>query len=185
MHHVYNGMAATELRGVAWQKSRHSNSQGSCVEFASCPAETWRCATRATPTGPALVYTRAEIEAMLLGVKDGEFDHLVAAADRRRTGGVRARRLGRVRTGAPTRVDPGVVDAAVRQPEQRPTPCRSRNSAQTTLPPSVPGQRVPAPAVAERVDQEQAAARLRGEVRPRSRGDRALLAGVAHRAHQP
>jgi hypothetical protein len=23
------------------------------------------------------VYTRAEIEAMLLGVKDGEFDHLV------------------------------------------------------------------------------------------------------------
>ncbi|MGH3323679.1 MAG: DUF397 domain-containing protein, partial [Streptomyces sp.] len=26
--------------------------------------------------GPALVYTPAEIEAMLLGVKDGEFDHL-------------------------------------------------------------------------------------------------------------
>lgn len=37
MHHVYNGMAATELRGVVWQKSRHSNSQGSCVEFAKLP----------------------------------------------------------------------------------------------------------------------------------------------------
>ncbi|MER7107156.1 DUF397 domain-containing protein, partial [Streptomyces sp. NPDC000229] len=31
---VYNGMAATELHGVVWQKSRHSNSQGSCVEVA-------------------------------------------------------------------------------------------------------------------------------------------------------
>jgi hypothetical protein len=30
------------------------------------------------PEGPALVYTPAEIEAMLLGVKDGEFDHLIA-----------------------------------------------------------------------------------------------------------
>lgn len=29
------------------------------------------------PEGPALVYTPAEIEALLLGVKDGEFDHLV------------------------------------------------------------------------------------------------------------
>lgn len=29
------------------------------------------------PDGPALVYTPAEIEALLLGVKDGEFDHLV------------------------------------------------------------------------------------------------------------
>ncbi|GAA4942726.1 hypothetical protein GCM10023238_05730 [Streptomyces heliomycini] len=42
-----------------------------------CPAERWPCATPASPTAPALVYTRAEIEAMLLGVKDGEFDHLV------------------------------------------------------------------------------------------------------------
>jgi hypothetical protein len=30
------------------------------------------------PDGPALVYTTAEIEALLLGVKDGEFDHLTA-----------------------------------------------------------------------------------------------------------
>ncbi|MBB5939356.1 hypothetical protein FHS42_006450 [Streptomyces zagrosensis] len=28
------------------------------------------------PDGPVLVYTPAEIEAMLLGAKDGEFDHL-------------------------------------------------------------------------------------------------------------
>ncbi|GGV83237.1 DUF397 domain-containing protein [Streptomyces griseoloalbus] len=75
---VYNGMAATGLDGVAWQKSRHSNSQGSCVEFARLPGGEVAVRNSRFPDGPALVYTRAEIEAMLLGVKDGEFDHLVA-----------------------------------------------------------------------------------------------------------
>ena len=75
---VYNGMAATQLDGVAWQKSRYSNSQGSCVEFARLPGGDVAVRNSRFPDGPALVYTRAEIEAMLLGVKDGEFDHLVA-----------------------------------------------------------------------------------------------------------
>ncbi|MEU8507928.1 DUF397 domain-containing protein [Streptomyces brevispora] len=78
MHHVYNGMAATELRGVAWQKSRYSNSQGSCVEFAKLPDGDVAMRNSRHPDGPALVYTPAEIEALLLGVKDGEFDHLIA-----------------------------------------------------------------------------------------------------------
>ncbi|MDX2732787.1 DUF397 domain-containing protein [Streptomyces sp. NBC_01724] len=78
MHHVYNGMAATELRGVVWQKSRHSNSQGSCVEFAKLPDGDVAMRNSRHPDGPALVYTPAEIEALLLGVKDGEFDHLIA-----------------------------------------------------------------------------------------------------------
>jgi len=75
---VYNGMAATRLVGVAWQKSRHSNSQGSCVEFARLPGGEVAVRNSRFPDGPALVYTRAEIEAMLLGAKDGEFDHLIA-----------------------------------------------------------------------------------------------------------
>ncbi|MFF4347629.1 DUF397 domain-containing protein [Streptomyces sp. NPDC001530] len=75
---VYNGMAATALNGVAWQKSRHSNSQGSCVEFARLPGGDVAVRNSRFPEGPALVYTRAEIEAMLLGIKDGEFDHLIA-----------------------------------------------------------------------------------------------------------
>ncbi|WP_028810333.1 DUF397 domain-containing protein [Streptomyces flavidovirens] len=78
MHHAYNGMAATELHGVVWQKSRHSNSQGSCVEFAKLPGGNVAVRNSRHPDGPALVYTPAEIEAMLLGVKGGEFDHLVA-----------------------------------------------------------------------------------------------------------
>ncbi|MFE4450873.1 DUF397 domain-containing protein [Streptomyces sp. NPDC056796] len=80
MHDVYNGMAATELRGVVWQKSRHSNSQGSCVEFAKLPGGNVAMRNSRHPDGPALVYTPAEIEALLLGVKDGEFDHLAAGA---------------------------------------------------------------------------------------------------------
>ncbi|MGW6713646.1 DUF397 domain-containing protein [Streptomyces globisporus] len=80
MHHVYNGMAATELRGVVWQKSRHSNSQESCVEFARLPGGNVAMRNSRHPDGPALVYTPAEIEALLLGVKDGEFDHLAAGA---------------------------------------------------------------------------------------------------------
>ncbi|MFF3496029.1 DUF397 domain-containing protein [Streptomyces sp. NPDC002795] len=80
MHHVYNGMAATDLHGVVWQKSRHSNSQGSCVEFAKLPGGRIAVRNSNFPEGPALVYTPAEIEAMLLGVKDGEFDHLTAGA---------------------------------------------------------------------------------------------------------
>ncbi|AKL67196.1 DUF397 domain-containing protein [Streptomyces goshikiensis] len=78
MDHAYNGMAAAELGGVTWQKSRHSNSQGSCVEFAKLPGGGVAMRNSRFPDGPALVYTPAEIEALLLGVKDGEFDHLIA-----------------------------------------------------------------------------------------------------------
>ena len=63
MRGTYNGMAATQLDGVAWQKSRHSNSQGSCVEFARLPGGDVAVRNSRFPEGPALVYTRAEIEA--------------------------------------------------------------------------------------------------------------------------
>ncbi|MBH5335753.1 DUF397 domain-containing protein [Streptomyces pactum] len=78
MHdHLYNGMAASDLHDVVWQKSRHSNSQGSCVEFAKLPDGGVAVRNSRFPDGPALIYTPAEIAALLLGVKDGEFDHLV------------------------------------------------------------------------------------------------------------
>ncbi|MFI1800805.1 DUF397 domain-containing protein [Streptomyces sp. NPDC020379] len=78
MPHAYNGMAATDLDGAVWRKSRHSNSQGSCVEFAKLPDGGIAMRNSRHPDGPALIYTVAEIEAMLLGVKDGEFDDLIA-----------------------------------------------------------------------------------------------------------
>jgi len=71
-----NGIAATELIGAAWRKSSYSNSQGNCVEFAPLPDGSVAVRNSRDASGPALVYTRAEIQALLAGVKDGEFDDL-------------------------------------------------------------------------------------------------------------
>ena len=78
MREIYNGMPATELDGVTWQKSSRSNSQGNCVEIAALPDGGAAVRNSRHPEGPALVYTRAEIEALLLGVKDGDFDDLLS-----------------------------------------------------------------------------------------------------------
>ena len=72
----YNGMPCTYIGGVAWRKSSHSNSQGNCVELAALPDGSVAVRNSRFPHGPALVYTRAEISALLAGAKDGEFDDL-------------------------------------------------------------------------------------------------------------
>jgi Domain of unknown function (DUF397) len=78
MHDAQNGMLASELQGVTWRKSRHSNSQGTCVELASLPGGAVALRNSRHPDGPALIYTPAEIDAFLRGAKDGEFDDLLA-----------------------------------------------------------------------------------------------------------
>lgn len=72
----YNGMPAGFVAEAAWRKSSHSNSQGNCVEFAALPDGSVAVRNSRYPQGPALVYTKAEINALIAGVKDGEFDHL-------------------------------------------------------------------------------------------------------------
>ncbi|MGH3415358.1 MAG: DUF397 domain-containing protein [Actinocrinis sp.] len=72
----YNGIPAADLTGAAWRKSSHSNSQGACVEFALLGPDQIAMRNSRFPDGPALVYTRAEISALLAGAKDGEFDDL-------------------------------------------------------------------------------------------------------------
>ncbi|MGZ4649547.1 MAG: DUF397 domain-containing protein [Kineosporiaceae bacterium] len=74
---MYNGVPANELTGVQWRKSSRSGA-GNCVEFAEL-AHGGAVAVRNSrhPDGPALVYTRSEIEALILGIKDGEFDDLM------------------------------------------------------------------------------------------------------------
>ncbi|MDA2810101.1 DUF397 domain-containing protein [Nocardiopsis sp. RSe5-2] len=75
---AYNGIPATELTDAAWQKSRRSNSRGSCVEMAKLPDGSIAVRNSRFPGGPALVYTQAEIDALILGAKDGDFDNFLS-----------------------------------------------------------------------------------------------------------
>jgi len=77
MAHAYNGMPAGDLADVTWRKSRRSNSSGNCVEMAQLADGQVAVRNSRFPEGPALVYTHAEIEALVLGAKDGDFDHLL------------------------------------------------------------------------------------------------------------
>nr|WP_131764668.1 MULTISPECIES: DUF397 domain-containing protein [Protofrankia] len=74
---IYNGMSTTALPQVTWKKSRRSNSQGNCVEMARLSPEVIAVRNSRDPNGPALIYTRAEIEALVLGAKDGDFDEFL------------------------------------------------------------------------------------------------------------
>lgn len=73
----YNGMPANSVEG-RWRKSSYSNSQGNCVEFSAQADGSVAMRNSRDPRGPALLYTRAEITALIQGVKDGEFDDLQA-----------------------------------------------------------------------------------------------------------
>ena len=75
---MYNGVRASAIPGVEWRKSSRSGA-GNCVELAElAPDGPVAVRNSRFPDGPALVYTRAEIEALLLGVKAGDFDDLLS-----------------------------------------------------------------------------------------------------------
>jgi hypothetical protein len=71
---AYSGVQASRLQEAAWRKSRYSNPTGNCVEAAQLQAGAVAVRNSRYPDGPALVFTRAEWEAFLLGARDGDFD---------------------------------------------------------------------------------------------------------------
>jgi hypothetical protein len=78
MGRLVNGTPTGQLHSVIWQKSRRSGPNGNCVECAALPDGGVAVRNSRDPQGPALVYTRAEIEAFILGVRDGDFDNLLS-----------------------------------------------------------------------------------------------------------
>ncbi len=85
---VYNGMPAGDLKGVRWRRTGGPRDAGDAgvagvagdagVEMARLPDGQIAVRNSADPEGPALIYTRAEIEALIGGAQDGDFDALLA-----------------------------------------------------------------------------------------------------------
>ena len=73
----YDGVLPGDLAGVRWRKSARSSAQGNCVELAQLPGQGVAVRNSRDPGGPALLFTDAELEAFLGGVKDGDFDDLL------------------------------------------------------------------------------------------------------------
>lgn len=70
------------MDGLIWRKSSRSLKSWDikCVEVA--PMRDGRIAFRNSkdPTGPVVIYTKAEVTAFFEGVRAGEFDDLLSAA---------------------------------------------------------------------------------------------------------
>ncbi len=82
---VYNGMPASELPDLHWRLAGGSpgdtgpgDTGDAGVEMALLPDGQIAVRNAADPHGPALIYTRAEIEALIGGAQDGDFDALLA-----------------------------------------------------------------------------------------------------------
>lgn len=72
--HIDHGMQDERLQNAVWRKSRRSNPSGNCVELAELDGGGVAVRNSRHPSGPALIYTPAEITAFIQGAKDGDFD---------------------------------------------------------------------------------------------------------------
>jgi len=73
-------MPAGDLTDVQWRRAGGEGAAAGAdgVEMARLPDGQIAVRNSADPDGPALIYTRAEIEALIGGAQDGDFDALLA-----------------------------------------------------------------------------------------------------------
>jgi hypothetical protein len=76
---VYNGMPAGELPDLEWRLATGvGGGADGGVEMARLPDGQIAVRNATDPGGPALIYTKAEIEALIGGAQDGDFDALLS-----------------------------------------------------------------------------------------------------------
>jgi uncharacterized protein DUF397 len=76
MAQITNGMLATLLHGAAWRKSSYSNPCGECVELANLTNGEIAVRNSRHPSGPVLIFTRAEMAAFIQDAKEGALDEM-------------------------------------------------------------------------------------------------------------
>lgn len=77
MRMIRNGIPAASLTEATWEAASLAGSLAARAEMAALPGGSIAMRNSGDPDGLALIYTHAEIEAFIDGVKAGEFDHLI------------------------------------------------------------------------------------------------------------
>ncbi|MBF6043786.1 DUF397 domain-containing protein [Streptomyces sp. KLMMK] len=80
MDRIYNGMPATDLGTEGWSKPWSGGNGGSCVEALRLGDGRIALRQSTDPGGPALIYTRHEMESFINGAKAGAADFLLAGS---------------------------------------------------------------------------------------------------------
>ena len=70
VNEIRSGMPALLLDGATWRKSSFSGAIGNCVEIAGLPEDLVAVRNSRDPGGPALIYPRGELVALVAGVKN-------------------------------------------------------------------------------------------------------------------
>jgi hypothetical protein len=73
---IYNGMPASELGEMGWERPWSGTSGGQCVEMKRLTDGRVAVRQSTDPAGPALIYTPEEMGAFVAGVKNGLADHM-------------------------------------------------------------------------------------------------------------